>query len=436
MNTKFNQWTQLLYCSELNAIQLRVLMLILNYHNLDNWNNISLSKLQADCGLGSSHTIIKSIKVLEEKGLISKVVSSYKNNIRPTNDYIPNYEQIQEMIDTYCNKCTDGYAKNAQCLEQDLQDGSAKNAQPDMQKMHNAICKKCTTGSAKNAQQYNIINNKKENKIENINNKKEKSKEKKNEYTNNLTMDKPITNSISNFDFNEDESNSILDSKPNNVLNSSNDFDVNPTLDSKPNDLNSKPIVFNNNSNNDSNLTMTSKPTIEEVKKPHRVNLNYIDELEQQFNASPIADVEPTDDTQSSNNPTTAPNQNANNISNEIPTYAHHPLTSDYIKNLKCYHIKTANPTIMFDLVEASKMQAIFIDAMNKSIEWLQTYLSKGMNSFIAEVYKNAYDIINSKESGLSDKQKKYAKDTIDRFKSCIVACGGRELILNSIKAA
>ena len=95
---KFNQWTQLLYCNELSAIQLRVLMLILNYHNLDSWNSTAISRLQTDCGVGSTNTITKAVKVLEKKGLVTTVISPYKKNIKPTYDYIPNYERIQEMI--------------------------------------------------------------------------------------------------------------------------------------------------------------------------------------------------------------------------------------------------------------------------------------------------------------------------------------------------
>ena len=110
--TKFNEWTQLLYCNELSAIQLRVLMLILNYHNLDSWNSTAISRLQTDCGVGSTNTITKAAKVLEKKGLVTKVVSSYKKNIKPTNDYIPNYERIQEMINGYSNNCVSGISKN------------------------------------------------------------------------------------------------------------------------------------------------------------------------------------------------------------------------------------------------------------------------------------------------------------------------------------
>lgn len=109
--TKFNQWTQLLYCNELSGNELRVLMLILNYHNLDNWNSTSLSTLKKDCGVGSTNTITKAAKVLEKKGLVTKVVSSYKKNIKPTNDYIPNYGRIQEMINGYSNNCVSGISK-------------------------------------------------------------------------------------------------------------------------------------------------------------------------------------------------------------------------------------------------------------------------------------------------------------------------------------
>ena len=108
--TKFNQWTQLLCCKELNAIQLRVLMLILNYHNLDAWDNTSLSRLAKDCN-ASVNCISSARDVLEKMGLITKVVSNYKKNYKATLDYLPNYERIQKMIDGYSNICASGISK-------------------------------------------------------------------------------------------------------------------------------------------------------------------------------------------------------------------------------------------------------------------------------------------------------------------------------------
>lgn len=337
--TKFNEWTQLLYCNELSAIQLRVLMLILNYHNLDSWNSTAISRLQTDCGVGSTNTIIKAAKVLEKKGLVTKVVSSYKKNIKPTNDYIPNYGRIQEMINGYSNNCVSGISKND------------------------------NRGISEIEYKDNISNI-----IKDSN---------KTEVTDNPILDNPKTKSII-------------------------EVKSNPTMQSKPNEV---------------------------VNNPRSANLDYIEELERQFNANPSIGSEPTDATHNPSKATTT-NPRANDKSKTLVLSAHPHINSNYIKALDCITPKKSNPSIMFDLVEASQRPAIFIDAMNKSIEWLQTYLSKGMNQFIAEVYHNANSIINSKDNGLNDKQTKYATDTIKHLKKAIITCGGKELIVNPHNAA
>ena len=336
---KFNQWTQLLYCNELSAIQLRVLMLILNYHNLDSWNSTAISRLQTDCGVGSTNTITKAVKVLEKKGLVTTVISPYKKNIKPTYDYIPNYERIQEMINGYSNNCVSGISKND------------------------------NRGISKNEYKDNI------NKIIKDSN--------KTEVTDNPILDNP-------------KNKSIIEVKSN------------PTMQSKPNEV---------------------------VNNPRSANLDYIEELERQFNANPSIDNEPTDATHHPSKATTT-NPRANNKSNALVLSAHPHINSNYIKALDCITPKKSNPSIMFDLVEASQRPAIFIDAMNKSIEWLQTHLSKGMNLFIAKVYHNANSILNSKDNGLNEKQTKYATDTIKHLKKAIITCGGKEMIVNPHNAA
>ena len=337
--TKFNEWTQLLYCNELSAIQLRVLMLILNYHNLDSWNSTAISRLQTDCGVGSTNTISKATKVLEEKGLVTTVISPYKKNIKPTYDYIPNYERIQEMINGYSNNCVSGISKND------------------------------NRGISEIEYKDNISNI-----IKDSN---------KTEVTDNPILDNP-------------ETKSIIEVKSN------------PTMQSKPNEV---------------------------VKNPRSANLDYIEELERQFNANPSIDSEPTDATHNPSKATTTPPK-ANDKSKALVLSAHPHINSNYIKALDCITPKKSNPSIMLDLVEASQRPAIFIDAMNKSIEWLQTYLSKGMNQFIADVYHNANSIINSKDNGLNDKQTKYATDTIKHLKKAIITCGGKEMIVNPHNAA
>ena len=140
--------------------------------------------------------------------------------------------------------------------------------------------------------------------------------------------------------------------------------------------------------------------------KPYRVNLNYIDDLERQFNGYTDA----TSPNAAENSPKATANPN---------------LTSDYIKSIPCMHI---NLSILNDLIEASKRPTLVIDAMEKSIELLHTYKGgKGTGLFyIAQVYDRASQTIKSK-NGMSEKQLKLATDKLAALKKDIVDCGGAE---------
>lgn len=214
---------------------------------------------------------------------------------------------------------------------------------------------------------YNTIN-------KTINKTKEIEKENRKEKPENPVIENP--EAISIFD---SEVNEIIDS-PNN-LQKEKENPENPVCNSPKSDSDSK-------------------------SKPYRVNLNYIDDLERQFNGY-------TD--------TTSPNA----AENSPKATANPNLTSDYIKSIPCLHI---NLSILNDLIEASKRPTLVIDAMEKSIKLLHTYKGgKGTGLFyISQVYVNASNTIKSK-NGMSEKQLKLATDKLAALKKDIVDCGGAE---------
>ena len=351
MEQKFNQWTQLFDCKELNAIQLRVLLLILNYHNIDNWDNTSLNKLKTDSG-AAVNTVAKSVNELEEKGLIKTVISSYKKSFKPTYDYLPQYEAIQKLInDNDISKNDNDISKHVSKNDNDISNNDTNMYQ------------KMTEHISEIDNKYNTINKTKE--IE-----KENTKEK----PENPVIENPEAISIFDFEINE-----IIDS-PNNLQ------------EEKENPEN--PVCDSPKSNSDSK------------SKPYRVNLNYIDDLERQFNGYTDA----TSPNAAENSPKATANPN---------------LTSDYIKSIPCLHI---NLSILNDLIEASKRPTLVIDAMEKSIELLHTYRGgKGTGLFyISQVYDRASQTIKSK-NGMSEKQLKLATDKLAALKKDIVDCGGAE---------
>ena len=387
MEKKFNQWIQLLRCTELSGNERIVLALILNYHNNGNWDNTSLTTLKTDSGL-TAPTIAKCVKVLEGKGLIKKVISSYKKNINATNDYLPNYETIQQMIDKHNGNCVLGmkeiYKPNNEGMKEICTDVSKNFAY--------GYERNFTTGMKETCNKYNIKDNIKE-KIE---------KENK-ENPENPVIENPETNSFSDSDF------GYSTDSPNN-LQKENEVTENPVCDSPKSSSDSK-------------------------SKPYRVNLNYIDDLERQFNGytdatSPKA---AENSPKATTNPKTTETQNPK-IDEKFRAllFPNPNITSDYIKSLNCSEYKDLNPTILLDLIEAAKQTTLVIDAMNKAIEWLRTFFgTKGMKC-IAQVYVYAKQII--KPTNGSEKWFKYASDVRETLSKEIIKYGGGEVLKEVVR--
>ena len=401
MEKKFNQWIQLLRCTELSGNERIVLALILNYHNNENWDNTSLRTLKKDSGL-TAPTIAKCVKVLEDKGLIKTVISTYKKTINATNDYLPNYETIQQMIDKYNSNCVLGMKETCIRDTEGMKEicGMKETYIPNNERMKETCIdvsknfaygneRNFTTGMKETCNKYNIKDNIKE----------EIEKENK-ENPENPVIENTENNSFSfDSDFRDfkDSPNNLQEEKenPENPVNGNQKSNF---ISDFSNSVDSPNIVDETDEDTDNPKCDSPKSDSDSKSKPYRVNLNYIDDLERLFNGYTDA---------------TSPKATAN------PN-----LTSDYIKSIPCLHI---NLSIFNDLIEASKRPTLVIDAMEKSIELLHTYRGvKGTVFYIAQVYDKASQTIKSK-NGMSERQLKLATDKLAALKKDIVDCGGAE---------
>ena len=405
MEKKFNQWIQLLRCTELSGNERIVLALISNYHNNENWDNTSLRTLKKDSGL-TAPTIAKCVKVLEDKGLIKTVISTYKKNINATNDYLPNYETIQQMIDKYNSNCVLGMKETCIRDTEGMKEicGMKETYIPNNERMKETCIdvsknfaygneRNFTTGMKETCNKYNIKDNIKEEKeIENKENPE------------NPVIENPETNSFSfDSDFRDfkDSPNNLQEEKEN---------PENPVCDSPKSNSDSK-------------------------SKPYRVNLNYIDDLERQFNGYTDA----TSPNAAENSPKATANPKTTETQNpkidekfRALLFPNPNITSDYIKSLNCSEYKDLNPTILLDLIEAAKQTTLVIDAMNKAIEWLRTFFgTKGMKC-IAQVYVYAKQII--KPTNGSEKWFKYASDVRETLSKEIIKYGGGEVLKEVVR--
>ena len=418
MEKKFNQWIQLLRCTELSGNERIVLALILNYHNNENWDNTSFRTLKKDSGL-TAPTIAKCVKVLEDKGPIKTVISSYKKNINATNDYLPNYETIQQMIDKYNSNCVLGMKETCIRDTEGIKEiyntegmkeicGMKETYIPNNERMKETCIdvsknfaygneRNFTTGMKETCNKYNIKDNIKE----------EIEKENK-ENPENPVIENTETNSFSfDSDFRDfkDSPNNLQEEKEN-TENPVNGNQKSNFISDFSNSVDSPNIVDETDEDTDNPKCDSPKSNSDSKSKPYRVNLNYIDDLERQFNGYTDA----TSPNAAENSPKATANPN---------------LTSDYIKSIPCLHI---NLSILNDLIEASKRPTLVIDAMEKSIELLHTYRGvKGTVFYIAQVYDKASQTIKSKNNGMSERQLKLATDKLAAFKKDIVDCGGTE---------
>ena len=100
MNNKFSQWGQLFECKTLTGNQRVILGIILNLHNIEGWDFTPLSVLEERSGF-TRPTIIKNLNVLVAKGLLNKLMNkSRQTNGIPPNDYIPIYDNINNLLNS------------------------------------------------------------------------------------------------------------------------------------------------------------------------------------------------------------------------------------------------------------------------------------------------------------------------------------------------
>ena len=316
----------------------------------------------------NTRTSIRNVERLRQLGVI-KVMKACRNS----NKYELNWNvinaiaqsQVENMDKNVTNTC-DKNVTNTNIHDKNVTDDMDKNVTNTDNTCDKIVTNTCdknvsTIGDKNVTQIINNINKEKENK----------------ENPENPVIENPETNSFSDSDFRD------FKDSPNNLQKEKENTE-NPVCDSPKSDSDSK-------------------------SKPYRVNLNYIDDLERQFNGY-------TDAT----NPKATANPN---------------LTSDYINELSCVFPKK-NPSIMLDLIEAAKRPSLVIDALDKANDWVQTYrCTKDMKliapfykdvkdiEYIAQVYVNASNTINSK-NGMSEKKRNYASDYLELLRKNIITCG------------
>ena len=97
--SKFTKWGQLFECKTLTGNQRVILGIILNFHNLDDWDFTPLSVLNERSGIGIT-ALKENISILCQLELLEKAPNhNRKKSGKAPNDYIPNYTKIIDLLD-------------------------------------------------------------------------------------------------------------------------------------------------------------------------------------------------------------------------------------------------------------------------------------------------------------------------------------------------
>ena len=100
MSNKFTKWGQLFECKTLTGNQRVILGIILNLHNIEEWDFTPLSVLEERSGIGTT-ALKENISKLTNLGLIEKKPNyNRKKSGKAPNDYIPNYEIIYNLLNS------------------------------------------------------------------------------------------------------------------------------------------------------------------------------------------------------------------------------------------------------------------------------------------------------------------------------------------------
>lgn len=98
--SKFTKWGQLFECKTLTGNQRVILGIILNLHNIEEWDFTPLSVLEERSGIGTT-ALKENISKLTNLGLIEKKPNyNRKKSGKAPNDYIPNYEIIYNLLNS------------------------------------------------------------------------------------------------------------------------------------------------------------------------------------------------------------------------------------------------------------------------------------------------------------------------------------------------
>lgn len=401
MNNKFTHWSQLIMCDKIKPNEKVVLMVILNCNNMG-WSYIAHSEIMRQSGLKET-SVKEAIKSLRKMGLITKV----KTDINNMNNYIASGVNLTSLI-------TSG-SKSDPLNTTETTSGSKNNPQvgrktPDIYNIN------------KNKRNNNNYNNSTSRYMVSVNenSKKYVKTELVSIPTNDSLTDGTLNFVCSRDELIEDAIGSIptaQDTTPMKTLREADEWEYRQSKDGCWKQTMDKELTRLGKTPTEDDMRKLCNSIYKDWETRNEAkNKRTLDEMVQYaFTRYGIA-LQPKKKKQSNFG---KPTHNTNR-----------PTTTE-ISNMSFVNL-SKNVDVLERLELASKDSMVFIDAMNKCIEYIIATRKPTIN--VCKVWFNALHIIQTDGDKMSDNRLNYACDTMDALEKAIYDCGG-EGIMKSLQS-
>ena len=408
MNNKFTQWSQLIMCDKIKPNEKVVLMVILNCNNMD-WSYIAHSEIMRQSGL-SERTVQRTLAKLKKMGLITEA----KSNINNMNNYVVSGVNLASLITT---ETTSGVNLNGL-----MENEPYENNQVGSNLTASGVKLTYKNKRNKNKRNNNNYNNSTSRYMVSVN---ENSKK----YVKTEVVSIPTNDNLTDGTLNyvcsrdgliEDAIATIptaQDTTPMRTLREADEWEYRQSKDGCWKQTMDKELTRLGKTPTEDDMRKLCNSIYKDWETRNEAkNKRTLDEMVQYaFTRYGIA-LQPKKKKQSNFG---KPSHNINR-----------PRTTE-INNMSFVNL-SKNVDVLERLELASKDSMVFIDAMNKCIEYLIATRKPTIN--VCKVWFNALHIIQANGDKMSDNSFNYACDTMDALRKAIHDCGG-EGIMKSLQS-
>lgn len=411
MKQQFKEWTQLMCCPTLSPKEKVVIGNILRISNIGTWNYISHDYLVKVTKMSLS-TLKRTLKSLEKRELIVTVVVPKKNSREHFNNYIPQIETITSVINQkvnldYCSfggfDCEEN-GKSFKINGLDTQEISMGQFEPLIKRNKN----KGNNNNYNNSTSRYMVS-------VNENSKKYVKTEVVSIPTNDSLTDGTLNYVCSRDGLIEDAIATIptaQDTTPIRTLREADEWEYRQSKDGCWKQTMDKEVARLGKTPTEDDMRKLCNSIYKDWETRNEAkNKRTLDEMVQYVLTRYGIALQPKKKKQSNFG---KPTHNTNR-----------PTTTE-IRNMSVGNL-SKNVDILERLELASKDCMVFIDAMNKCIEYLIATRKPTIN--VCKVWFNALHIIQTDGNKMSDNSLNYACDTMDALGKAIHDCGGEDIM-------